>query len=244
MLTLGLDVDAPTSRKSSIFFGRIVGVSLTTSTMSRHTFSVPSLCRRRSGSLSTLHARSVSLHHDGVAHQASLRSPTDHDDVCELPPREGGGSPNQCFGHSRTNANTGTPARTPPLRLPRQATTAELSVVNLIAQHEPETNPQLSRRRDARLRESLLCHLPSIEALQVRIPSHGMGRRLAPEKPQERVALFAERAQTLPSAARVLTRDHAHIAGSCLPVGKSGRVAHEDVRRQRRDGPDARMGHE
>src|SRR5207248_11573062 len=86
----------------------------------------------------------------------------DHDDSCELPPREGGGSPNQCFGHSRTNANTGTPARTPPLRLPRQATTAEFCVVNLIAQHDPETNPQLPRRRDVGVRESLLCHLPSI----------------------------------------------------------------------------------
>src|SRR5258708_9688082 len=129
--------------------------------------------------MSTRYARSVSLHHDGVAHQASLRSPTDHDDECELPPLEGGGSPNQCFGHSRTNANTGTPAQTPLLELPRQATTAELRVVNLIAQHDPETNPQLSRRCDARLRESLLCHLPCASAIacnafctRVRIRTH------------------------------------------------------------------------
>ena len=84
-----------------------------------------------------------------------------------LPPREGGGSPNQCFGHSRTrtNANTGTPAQTPLLRLPRQATTAELRVVDVIAQHDPEANPELPRRRDVGLRESFLRHLPSIEAL-------------------------------------------------------------------------------
>src|SRR5882672_11803955 len=111
----------------------------------------------------------------------------DHDDSCELPPREGGGSPNQCFGHSRTrtSANTGIPARTPRLRLPRQATTAELRVIDLIAQHDPETNAQLPRRRDVGFRESLLRHLPSIEALQVRIPSHRMGRRLTPEEPQK-----------------------------------------------------------
>src|SRR2546423_3003214 len=68
-------------------------------------------------------------------HQTSLRSPADHDDACELPPREGGGSPNQCSGHSpaRTNANTGTPARTPPLRLPRQTTTAELRAVEPVS---------------------------------------------------------------------------------------------------------------
>ena len=98
------------------------------------------------------------------------------------------------LGHLRTNANTGTPARTPPLRLPRQATTAELGVVNLIAQHDPESNPQLPRRRDAGFRESFLRDLPAIETLQVRIPSHGVRGGLAPEKPYERIPLFAERA--------------------------------------------------
>src|SRR3982075_1432395 len=119
---------------------------------------------------------------------ASRRCPTpnissvtvDHDDSCELPPPEGGGSPNQCCGHSktRTRADTGIPARTPRLRLPRQPTTAEFGVVNLIAQHDPETNAQLPRRRDAGLREPFLHDLPTIEALQVRIASHGMRGRL------------------------------------------------------------------
>jgi hypothetical protein len=129
-------------------------------------------------------------------------------------------SPNQCFGHSRTrtNANTGIPAWTPPLRLPRQATTAELGLVNLIAQHDPESNPQLPRRRDAGFRKSLLHDLPSIEALQLRIPAHGTRRRLAPEKPQERISLFAERAESLPFAARILPRDDADGARDCLSV--------------------------
>ena len=65
------------------------GSSLTTSAVSRHTFSVqaagagshkPKSRRRRPwhdrriSSMSTLCAQSVSLHHDGVAHQTSLRS--------------------------------------------------------------------------------------------------------------------------------------------------------------------------
>ena len=86
--------------------------------------------------------------------------------------------------------------------------------------------------------------LPSIEALQIGIASDGMRGRLAPEKPEEGVALFAERAQSLPFPARVLARDHADVAREGLSVEKPGRVADEDFSRQRRDGADARMGHE
>src|SRR5215472_1454779 len=128
------------------------------------------------------------------------------------------------------NADTGIPAHTPRFRLPRQTTTAELRVIDLIAQHNPETNPQLPRRRDVGFRESFLRHLPSIEALQVRIPSNRMGRRLTPEKPQKRIPLFAERAQALTLTARVLARDHPHVAGHRLAVGKSARVPDEDFR--------------
>src|SRR2546422_1801892 len=196
--------------------------------------------------MSTLSAQSVSLHHDGVLHQTSLRSRwTMMTRANSLHVREPG-RPNQCFGHSRTrtSANTGIPARTPRLRLPRQATTAELRVIDPIAQHDPEPNPQLPRRRDAGLRESLLRDLPSIEPLEVRIPPHGMRGRLAPEKPQERIPLFAEGAEPLPLPARVLPRDHADVARECLPVWKSGGVTHKDVRRQRSNGSDARMGHQ
>src|SRR5437764_6579314 len=170
----------------------------------------------------------------------------DHDDSCALPPREGGGSPNQCCGHSRTRtrADTGIPARTPRLRLPRQPTTAEFCVVNLIAQHDPKTNAQLPRRGDAGLREPFLHDLPTIETLEFWITSHGMRGRLAPKKTQERISLFAERAESLPCATRVLARDHADVARECLSVEKPSGVADEDFRRQRRDGTDARMGHQ
>jgi len=145
---------------------------------------------------------------------------------------------------TRTRADTGIPARTPRSRLPRQPTAAELCVVDLIAQHDPEANPELPRRRDAGFRDSLLHHLPAIEALQVGIPSHGMGGRLAPEKPEKRVALFAERAQSLPFAARVLPGDHADVARQRLPVEESRRIADKDLGRQCGNGPHARMRHQ
>src|SRR4030081_2797098 len=177
----------------------MIGSSLTTSAMSRHTFSVqaagagshkPKSWRRRPWRRS-LHSFDVHSQRS-IRVTASRRCPTpnissvtvDHDDSCELPPREGDGSPNQCCGHSRTRtrADTGIPAQTPRLRLPRQPTTAELRVVDLIAKHDPEANPELPRRRAAGLRESLLHDLPSIEALEVRIASDGMRGRLAPEE--------------------------------------------------------------
>src|SRR5207244_2425577 len=100
-----------------------------------------------------------------------------------------------------------------------------------------EANPELPRRRDAGFRESLLHDLPSIEALQVGIASDGMRGRLAPEKAEERVALFAERAQSLPCAARVLAGDHADVVRERLPVDKPRGIADEHFGRQRRDGP-------
>src|SRR2546421_3135389 len=71
-----------------------------------------------------------------------------------------------------------------------------------------------------------------------------MRGRLAPEEPQERIPLFAERAESLPFAARVLAGDHADVARERFPVEKSCGIAHKDLGRQCGDGPDARMRHE
>jgi hypothetical protein len=120
----GVPISAPTLRKSSIFLRRIVGSSLTTSAMSRHTFSVqaagagshkPKSWRRRPRQrspdsfrcpLSAL--KSVSLHHDGVLHQTSLRSRwTMMTRANSLHLREGG-SPDQCCRHSRTRTRADT----------------------------------------------------------------------------------------------------------------------------------------
>jgi len=176
---------------------------------------------RSSGSFDVHSQRSirVTLHHDGVSAPNISSVTYDHNDSCELPPFEGGGSPNQCFDHSRTNANTGIPAQTPPLRLPRQATTAEFRVISLIAQHDPEANPELPRRRDAGFREALLHDLPSIEALQVGIASHGMRGRLAPEKSPKRASVAA-------AVPRAGARRPAQVAscGESTPIGAADRL--------------------
>src|SRR5215472_13903829 len=70
---------------------------------------------------------------------------TDHEDLCELPCRKGAGSlTNRTvtvrtiadFKHSRTDSSA--------LLL---STTTELAVVNLIPQHDPQTNAQLAGHR-------------------------------------------------------------------------------------------------
>jgi hypothetical protein len=121
--------DLPNSRMSiwsSIFFSRVVSSSLTTSAgVKTHLLRAGRRSRLSSAkesaeaavglsprfSMSTPCARSVSL--PTTVSAPNISSVTaHHDDACELPPFEGGGSPNQCFGHSRTrtNANAGTPA--------------------------------------------------------------------------------------------------------------------------------------
>ena len=66
-------------------------------------------CVRRSA-FSDVHPQRSKSHHDGVAHQTSLRSQQDHDDSCGLP-STGGGSPIHFAGHD--------PRTTSPHRHPR-----------------------------------------------------------------------------------------------------------------------------
>ena len=72
------------------------------------------------------------------------------------------------------------------------ATTTELLVINLVAQHNVETNPELTSYGDSRFSQSLLRQLASVEALQVWIPARGVYCCLAPEKAQEWATLFAQ----------------------------------------------------
>jgi len=74
--------------------------------------------------------------------------------------------------------------------LPRRTPTTELGVINLIPQHDPQTNPEFPSRRDFRLREAFLLQLAPVEALQRGVMRHGMLRGFTPQKPQEGIALF------------------------------------------------------
>ena len=72
--------------------------------------------------------------------------------------------------------------------MPLLATTAKLCVLDLIAQHDPQPNPELARRGDTRLPEALLLCLALVEALELRIASDGVNGRLVP--PRDSAALI------------------------------------------------------
>src|SRR6266853_674280 len=60
--------------------------------------------------------------------------------------------------------------------LPLLSAAAELLVVNLVAQHDPQADTQFVRRRNPRLAHPFLDKLATIEAFQLRIFSYRMDR--------------------------------------------------------------------
>src|SRR5260370_33164040 len=70
--------------------------------------------------------------------------------------------------------------------LPHLAAATELLVIDLVAQHNVEPNPELTSCRDSSFPQSLLCQLAPVEALQFRDSAPGVHGRLAPEKAQKR----------------------------------------------------------
>src|SRR5262250_3526651 len=82
-------------------------------------------------------------------------------------------------------------------KLPRTGRTAlllsattELLVIDLIAQHDPQPDPQLAGRSHARFPQPLLHQLATIESLQFRIATHRVSAGFIPKKTQQRTALF------------------------------------------------------
>src|ERR1700694_3767621 len=64
---------------------------------------------------------------------------------------------------------------------PLLSTAAELFVVNLVAQHDPQADTQFVRRRNPCLAHPFLDQLATIEAFQLRIFSYRMDRRFGPQ---------------------------------------------------------------
>src|SRR5438132_9052984 len=105
--------------------------------------------------------------------------------------------------------------------LPLLSAAAELFVVNLVAQHDPQADTQFVRRRNPRLAHPFLDKLATIEAFQLRIFSYRMDRRFGPQIAQQRVALLGQFPQPLPLTAGVFTRDHSDVAGDLVTVGEA-----------------------
>src|SRR5467141_3263548 len=96
----------------------------------------------------------------------------------------------------------------------------ELLVIDLLAQHDPQPDPELASCGDSRFTPSLLCQLAPVEALQLWISAYGVYGCLAPEKPQEWVTLLAQPAEPLLTAAGVFARNHPHVAHHCFAISE------------------------
>src|SRR5262245_18523932 len=209
-----------------------------------HPFSGPIFCRRRS--LLCVHpTRSApSLHPLGCCPPNISSILMDHDELSELPgyPGRAGRLINRPmtvrtisdFKHPRTGCTT----------LVLVSATTELFVVNLIPQHDPQSDPQLAGYRHARSPQTFLNQFAAIETLQLRIFAYRMSTGFTPKKPQQRTALFRDSTEPPVSSTGVLPRDDPHVTGQRLTIHEPPGVAQEYLGRQCRDRPYSRMRHE
>src|ERR1700680_4378996 len=147
------------------------------------------------------------LHQLGVAHQPSLRSRSTMMSYSNSPsPREAGSLINRPVT-VRTIARSRHPRTGITAFLLHLSTTTELVVINLIPQHDPHPDSEFASRRHSRLPQTFLDQFEAVEALQLRISAYRVHRRLAPEKPQQWIALLAQPAKLLPTSTGVFTRN-------------------------------------
>jgi hypothetical protein len=103
--------------------------------------------------------------------------------------------------------------------------TTELVVFNLIPQHDPQPDPEFASHWHSRLPQAFLDQFAAVETLQLRIPAYRVYRRLTPEKPQQRIALFTQPTEPLPPSTGVFTRDNSHLTGYRLAISEPGGIA-------------------
>src|SRR5712692_4731090 len=108
------------------------------------------------------------------------------------------------FRHPRT----GTTAVPPHL-----AAAAELSVIDLITQHDPQADPQFTTCRYPGFAKSFLGEFSPVEALPSGICAYRVYGLLSPEEGEQLVPLFAQLIESLLTGAGIFARDHPHITG-------------------------------
>ena len=121
------------------------------------------------------------------------------------------------------------------------STTAELFIVDVVAQHDPQPDSELAGHR------SLVWQSPSARACDdrsasTRILACRMSRRFSPQETQHRAALLGQSAEALSLAAGVLARNDPDVAGYRLAIREALRIAQEYIRGQCRHRPYSRMG--
>src|SRR5438128_3897593 len=122
--------------------------------------------------------------------------------------------------------------------------TTELLIINLIPQHDPQSDPQLACHRHARLSQTFVNQFAAVETLQLWIAACRMCTCLTPEKPQQGTALFGHSAEPLMLSTGVFPRDDAYITRQRLAISETLRIAQEYFGRQCRHRPHYGMGHQ
>src|ERR1700684_1636475 len=124
------------------------------------------------------------------------------------------------------------------------STTTELVVLNLIPQHDPQSDSELASHGHTRLPQTLLHQFAAVKTLQLWILACSMRSRLTPEKPQQRITLFTQPTEPLTPSTGIFTWNHSHITSQGLAVCESGRIPQEHLGRQRGDRPHSGMAHQ
>jgi len=103
-------------------------------------------------------------------------------------------------------------------------TTTELFIINLVPQHDPQSDPELARHRDTRFPQPFLNQLATIETFQLGITAYRVSTRLIPQKAQQRTALFRYFTEPLSPSAGAFPRDKPYITGQCFAIREPPRI--------------------
>src|SRR5215813_4442527 len=69
------------------------------------------------------------------------------------------------------------------------STTTELFIINLVPQHDPQSDPELARHRHACLPQTFLYQFAAIETFQLKITAYRVSAGFTPQESQQRTAL-------------------------------------------------------
>src|SRR5215470_4451524 len=95
--------------------------------------------------------------------------------------------------------------------------TAELFIINLVPQHNPQSDPELARHRHACLPQTFLNQFAAIETFQLWITAYRVSAGFTPQESQQRTALLRYFTEPLSSSAGALSRDQPGIPRSPAP---------------------------
>src|SRR6516225_1211792 len=124
------------------------------------------------------------------------------------------------------------------------STTTELFIINLVPQHDPQSDPELACHRYTRFPQTFLNQLAAIESFQLRITAYRVTTRLIPQKAQQRATLFCYFTEPLSSSTGAFPRDKPYITGERFAIREPPRITQEYLGRQCRHGPHSGMRHE